>query len=286
MSKDENINHELWTKIAEIIPYYQMTFGIDGAMIDMGHALPNQLKSEIIKKAININPGFVFWDENFDNKKETFEDGYNAVIGDTWYKITRRNGFKKMIKEGLVPQPLPYFGASETHNSPRLTNTKKKKAAWILFHILPQAIPFLHNGFELHEHMPVNTGLNFNQQQLDDLSHEKLALFYKASLNWESKNILDFMIKTAKLTVKYPWIFDGLDLELLKTSNKKVLGYHKKSVQQEAIILFNTNFHRKEHFSLPKSSFPGKYYELLTQDIVERVSPISMNAGQVIIGIK
>ena len=94
------------------------------------------------------------------------------------------------------------------------------------------------------------------------------------------------MIKTAKLTVKYPWIFDGLDLELLKTNNKKVLGYHKKSVQQEAIILFNTNFHRKEQFSPPKSSLPGKYYDLLTQDFLERVSPISMNAGQVIIGIK
>ncbi len=286
LSKDENINHELWNKIAGIIPYYQTTYGIDGAMIDMGHALPNQLKSKIIKNARDINPGFAFWDENFDNKEETKKEGYNAVIGDSWYKITKRNGFKKLIRDGLASKPLAYFGAAETHNSPRLTNVKTKKAAWILFHVLPGAIPFLHNGYELNEHLPVNTGLNFNQQQLENLSHEKLALFYKTSLRWESKNILEFIIKTVKLIENYPWIFDGLDLELLETSNKKVLGYHKKSIDQDAIILFNTNFYTKEQFELPASSASGKYYDLLTADFLEMKPPFSVNAGQVIMGVK
>lgn len=284
LAKEEHINHELWNKISDIIPYYQKTFGIDGAMIDMGHALPNQLKSKIIIKARDFDPSFAFWDENFDNKKETKKDGYNAVIGNSWYKISKRNGFKNLILFGLKPKPLSYFGAAETHNSPRLTNTKKKKAAWILFNILPNAIPFLHNGYELNEHLPVNTGLNFNQQQIENLAHEKLALFYKTALDWESDNIVQFIKKIAKIVADNPWIFDGLNLELLETSNKKIIGYYKKYRQKEVVIIFNTNFYHKETFR--ESSISGTYYDLLKQEFLEIKHSSSMKAGQVILATK
>lgn len=286
LSKDENINISLWNKIAEIIPYYQKAFGIDGAMIDMGHALPNLLKSKIIKNARDIDSGFAFWDENFDNKEETKKDGYNAVIGDVWYRINKRNGFKNLIKNGLASKPLAYFGAAETHNSPRLTNSKKKKSAWLLFHILPGAIPFLHNGYELQEHLPVNTGLNFSRVELERLSQEKLALFYKTSLNWGSKNILQFMTKVANLISEYAWIFDGLNLEVLETSNRKVLGYYKKSGDNKAVILFNTNFYELEQFALQKTSLSDKYFNILTDELIDMSQAISMSMGQVIIGTK
>lgn len=286
LAKEAHINQELWDKIANIIPYYQQTFGIDGAMIDMGHALPNQLKSKIISKARDIDSTFAFWDETFDNKEATKREGYDAVIGDAWYKINTRNGFRNLIIKGLESKPLIYFGAAETHNSPRMTNLKKKKAAWLLFNILPNVIPFLHNGFELNEHLPVNTGLNFTEQQLEYLSHEKLALFYKTSLNWESVHITSFVRKTSELATSYPWIFDGANLNLLETSNKKIIGYYKKNKYHEAIILFNTNFYKKEHCMLHKAKDSGKFIDLLTDEIFETSNSISLKAGKVMIGIK
>ncbi|MCK5705800.1 MAG: hypothetical protein KAI29_31840, partial [Cyclobacteriaceae bacterium] len=251
LAKKEHINHELWNKIADIIPYYQKTFGIDGAMIDMGHALPNRLKSKIIKNARDIDPAFAFWDENFDNKNETKKDGYNAVIGDAWYKITKRNGFRKIITSALEKKPLPFFGAPETHNSPRYgyRNAEKKKSAWILFNILPNAIPFIHNGFELNEKLPVNTGLNFNKKEIEIFSKQPLALFWKNSLNWDTSfNIVSFVLKIEEIKSKYPWIFNGNSLSILKTDNKKVLGFSIKNKHEIALILFNTNFYKKERF--------------------------------------
>lgn len=50
----------LWNLIADIIPYYQKEFGIDGARIDMGHALPKELVDLIIKRAKEIDPDFMF----------------------------------------------------------------------------------------------------------------------------------------------------------------------------------------------------------------------------------
>src|SRR3989339_207495 len=36
-------NNELWDYIANVIPHFQINFGIDGARIDMGHSLPSSL---------------------------------------------------------------------------------------------------------------------------------------------------------------------------------------------------------------------------------------------------
>lgn len=286
LAKEKHINQDLWDRIANIIPYYQQTFGVDGAMIDMGHALPNQLKSKIIESARGINPAFAFWDENFDNKKATKNEGYDAVIGDAWYKISKRNGFRNLIKKGLKSKPLIYFGAAETHNSPRLINENKKKAAWMLFNILPNAMPFLHNGFELDEQLPVNTGLNFTKQQIAELSHKKLALFYKTSLNWELDNITSYIRKAAELVKAYPWIFDEVNLTLLETSNKKILGYYKKNKHKEAFILFNTNFHKNEKWMFEKSLISGNYYDIVKDRHIDINNLDSMQAGQVMIGIK
>ena len=58
-------NTGLWDEISDIIPSYQETYHIDGAMIDMGHALPSGLKKNIIIKAREKRADFAFWDENF-----------------------------------------------------------------------------------------------------------------------------------------------------------------------------------------------------------------------------
>lgn len=280
LTKEENINQELWRNIEEIIPYYQKNFGIQGAMIDMGHALPEGLKKRIIENARKINLSFAFWDENFENTIETKNEGYNAVIGGAWYNITKRNGFKKQILSIKKKHPLPYFGTAETHNSPRYSarDNNKKIASWLLYNLLPNAIPFLHNGFELEETLPVNTGLNFIKDDLDRLKDKPLALFYKTSLNWStSKSIVHQLQEIEAIRVEYPWIFDGKNIELLTTDNPKILGFRKVNGTNELIVLFNTNFYRKETFKIQANSntnchdlINGNIYDFSKKSILGR----------------
>lgn len=283
LARPENENTPLWDEISSIIPYFQKNFGIDGAMIDMGHALPANLKSSIISKAREVDPSFAFLDENFDNKLSTKKEGYNAVIGNSWYKIKRRNGFRKLILSALDATPLPYFGTAETHNTPRYQKKNQKKAAWILYSLLPNAIPFLHNGFELDEHLPVNTGLDFSAEEIKKLSSEPLALFYKSVLNWGTKeHIVDFVMKVAEIRIKNPWIFDGLGLSILTTNNKKVLGFVKKNKNKCAVILFNTNFYKKELFTTKLTS---AYHDLLGDKKLSLDHENILGPGKVIIAI-
>ncbi len=284
LAKTENTNHALWHYIEQIIPYFQSHFGIHGAMIDMGHALPQDLKKNIIKKARKIDPAFAFWDENFENKKATKSEGYNAVIGGAWYNITKRNGFKKLILSQDKKKPLPFFGTPETHNSPRygVNNKQKKIASWILFNLLPQSIPFIHNGFELNEKLPVNTGLNFSQSELDKLNDQKLPLFNKSTLNWVTKNhIISVIQKIEPIKEKHPWIFDGQNLEIVSTDNSKVLGFHKKEGHQNFMVLFNTNFYRSESFHL-KEKIDKKWIDLFENKPLELRPKITLGPGKIL----
>ena len=90
--------------INNIIPYYQQEFGIDGVMIDMGHALPSELKQRMIETAREIDPDFAFWDENFKIQKSSRNDGYNAVIGHAWAVEAENNGFERTIDEYPIPR--------------------------------------------------------------------------------------------------------------------------------------------------------------------------------------
>ncbi len=287
LAKPEHINEALWHEITGIIPWYQKEFGIDGAMIDMGHALPDELKKRIIEKARSADPGFAFWDENFDNKPATKREGYDAVIGDAWHHITRRNGFRKLIRSSMDKKPLPWFGAAETHNTPRYgyDHMQKKRAAWLLFLVIPGAIPFLHNGFELNEQLPVNTGLNFSKAQIDYFSKQQLPLFHKNKLNWDSAtNIIPFIRKVAGIMTRFPWIFDKNGLSLLSTTNKKVMGFQKEDHGKTAIILFNTNFHGAETFFIPKPP-PMPLLDLLTEKIIDFSCKNVIKRGGVVLAI-
>lgn len=287
LAKAENINKALWEDIEKIIPYYQQNFGINGAMIDMGHALPDALKKQIIRKARLIDPEFAFWDETFENTASTKKEGYDAVIGGAWYNITKRNGFKKQILSYNKKLPLPYFGTSETHNSPRYGygNQNKKIASWVLFNMLPQAIPFLHNGFELNEQLPVNTGLNFTQNDLDGLKDQQLALFYKTSMNWTTKNhVISFIGRLQQIKEAYPWIFNERNLSLIHTSNPKVLGFSSKHGADQFMVLFNTDFYRSMHFQIPDLAH-NTWHDLIRNCRVDASNRVKLNAGALLFAL-
>jgi starch synthase (maltosyl-transferring) len=198
-----NINKPLWEKIIGIIPHYQQSFGIDGVMIDMGHALPMELKQKLIQNARDINRDFAFWDENFSASQRSVDEGYNSVIGDMWSDQHDTTRLKKLLmnfsNEGY---PIPFFAAPESHNTPRAATRpggiEYSKFSWVINNFIP-AIPFIHNGFEIGETFPINTGLGFSADDLQAHPSLKLPLFSDYAFNWASKNEFTDFLKNVSL---------------------------------------------------------------------------------------
>ena len=153
------INRPLWNKIIGIIPYYQKEFRIDGVMIDMGHALPMELKAEMVRAPRGSDHDFAFWDENFSVTQRSREEGYNAVFGFTMFDQhpsrqdeegspgghrTRRLSVP-VLRDAGKPQYAP--GRSEAGRA------RLRKWTLAVNAFLP-AVPFIHSGFELAEQVP------------------------------------------------------------------------------------------------------------------------------------
>jgi len=203
----KDINSGLWKKLSDVIPFYQTEFGIDGARIDMGHALPAELEKNIVQCARDIDPDFAFISENFDPKGEKPDSGYNAIWGSAWYMQHRLNdphgkyNFKNRLKEfvdEIATNPLAILGAPETNDTPRIaTYEGGLSLTEFLLKInfyLPGVIPFLHAGIEFGELEPSNLGLDFEMEYIKNFKG-KLALFDRTSLNWKKNNIQELISK-------------------------------------------------------------------------------------------
>lgn len=198
----------LWRRIIRIIPHYQRAHGIDGVMIDMGHALPLPLKREIVLVARLRNPDFAFWDEDFSTRQRARDEGYNAVIGSYW-KMAHRPSELAHLLELLATEgvPIPFFAAPESHNSPRAAARQGGMAhaafTWAVGCLLP-AIPFLHSGLELGETFPVNTGLDFEPEELACYPSHTLPLFSEYAYDWLcSENLVGWIRRTLDIRTRY-----------------------------------------------------------------------------------
>jgi starch synthase (maltosyl-transferring) len=199
LEEPSSFNTGLWDAITGIIPYYQERYAIDGAMIDMGHALPSLLKKKIVGTARQTRPDFAFWDENFDPTPSIRDEGMDAVFGSLPFVIGDiiyiRGLLNYLNKTGVA---LPFFGTGENHNTPRLCFRFPRKEAgrnhsifiFTLAAILP-SIPFIHSGMELCEWHPVNLGLNFTDEDRNSYNPDNLPLFSAASYDWQTANTLE-----------------------------------------------------------------------------------------------
>ncbi|MBU3741750.1 MAG: alpha-amylase [Candidatus Kapabacteria bacterium] len=182
--------HGLWNLTAGVIPHFKRLFDIDGAMIDMGHALPKMLQRRVVSEARTIDPDFIFLEENFRLDAASVQAGYDGVVGyvpmtahivDELRKLVRR------IADGDVP--IRYFASPETHNTPRAASRRGgvqyALASWGFLRCLPKGMPFLHAGMELGEQAPVNTGLGFSKAEQQRWTEDKLPLFSSAQLPWD-----------------------------------------------------------------------------------------------------
>ncbi len=253
LAKPEHVNRPLWQKIIDIIPYYQREFGINGVMIDMGHALPPTLLQAIEEEARRHNPDFAFWEENFSLTIQSREQGYNAAIGYCWSDQHHPDKFRRLLMrlstEGV---PIPFFATPESHNTPRAAarkgGTTYSKLSWAINNFLP-AIPFVHSGFELGEEYPINTGLDFTVDELERLPSDQLPLFSEYAYNWLNKNqFVHWVAKVSRLRAAYQKIVTDQSpktFQLLETGNTNIIAFVRvaghKGRKESICVVANMN---------------------------------------------
>ncbi len=57
---------ELWRYVEGVMPHYSTHFGIDGARIDMAHAMPAAHNTSMVRRIREVDPTFLLWSEEFD----------------------------------------------------------------------------------------------------------------------------------------------------------------------------------------------------------------------------
>jgi len=211
-------NQPLWDTLADVIPYFQKNFGIDGARIDMGHALPIPLVRQIITAARKIDPDFCFIAEELypDKAKAAQLLGYNMIIGQGFYMQPRVWEYKTHeYFYSSKDLPLPVFASGETHDTPRLAAREGgrtlSKMLTILNMFMPNGVPFINSGQEIYEVQPMNTGLDCRPDEAfqlgaDDPYNGKLALFDKTILHYLNKGhweLIDILDATSKIRNHY-----------------------------------------------------------------------------------
>ena len=207
-------NQALWNLLSDVLPYYQTEFGIDGARIDMGHALPKALIKQIMNKCLEENPNFTLIAEELDpnNAANIIKQGYHLLVGNGFTKIPYLENFglhdfvyNSKDVQGYV------LASGESHDTPRLAAFSGKNIAarliTLLSYFIPKTVPFINSGQELFEVAPMNLGLGAreNEQFLLPKNHPfygKLALFDNFSFDYQNPASY-ILIEELKLIAKW-----------------------------------------------------------------------------------
>jgi glycosidase len=298
LARAEFATQSLWEKIIGIIPHYQDAFGIDGVMIDMGHALPFELKKQMVQAARSKNPDFAFWDENFDIMSKSVAEGYNAVMGGLIFVGHQFDELKKFLiffaKKGV---PIPFFGSAENHNTPRCASrfggqesgANFSKFIFAVSCIYP-AIPFIHSGMELCEWYPVNTGIGFSASDLQKFPSEKLGLFSEDVYNWTGGNgvepIVPFIQRILEVRKEYETLITDpspTSIDFIDIPNSSVLGILRSGYSKKLLFLANANPIAPAEVSLAIQSVKSELMELLSNEpypIYDGVLTLRLGAGE------
>jgi starch synthase (maltosyl-transferring) len=263
-------NRPLWALLANILPFYQR-FGVDGARVDMGHALPPELQRMIIQRPKRTDPDFCFFAEelNYAGGPGARRDGYNAFIGSAWYMEPRHaTGELRQFVRDILPQAvLPALAAAETPDTPRasMRNGGRKFARMIamLNEFLPSAIPFVNSGLELFERQPMNLGLDIQPPgrfalPRRDPYHGKLAYFDRVALHWGNagaREMIDLLGRAAALRRRF--IADLIEprncfFPKVSLSDRSVIavGWHVDERHRTLIVVASTDFHRERRSAI------------------------------------
>jgi glycosidase len=265
LTKSEYIINELWDFITGIIPHYIEQFNIDGVMIDMGHALPSELRKLIVQKALEKKNNFFFWEENFTVSEKSVNDGYSAVLGYMTFDSHQSAKIKELISRfNKRDFAINFFATAENHNTPRsisrINNINYLKSVYAFASFLP-ALTFIHSGFELAESNPVNTGLDFTNEQITQYPPEKLGLFSAAELNWDNADEISSFIRkinAIKLeSISEPDNIFENDIYPVDAANHNIVGFVRRDKIAKNEIIIATNYEENSMIETTISSLAG-----------------------------
>ncbi len=261
----KKINKELWDYISDVIPYYQTKFGIDGARIDMGHALPPELNKNMVAKAKQLNKNFILWSEEFNekNSKKAHEGGFNFIISGLWseYKHYQEPDFTNKLYDILLSSEIPVTGALENADTPRAAHRYSIQILEHLFLInffIPNTVPLINNGQELMEIQPMNLGLDNTEEGrfvLDkmDSMYGKLAFFDNYRMHWlnsESEYISEKLRKGYELRMQFIDLIERKQLAIVPidkdlSGDTLFIGYYDRESGKNVLLLANKNMEQE-----------------------------------------
>jgi starch synthase (maltosyl-transferring) len=289
-------NRGLWNTIINIIPHYQKHFSIDGVMIDMGHALPRRLKQSMVDRARKVNPDFAFWEENFAISARSRQEGYNASVGYLWCDEHLPEKLRAFC-EGLAQRdvPVPFFATPESHNTPRAAARQGGIAFSRLALALNAFLPgmyYLHQGVELGESFPVNTGLGFTAKELDALPSHNLPLFSASALCWTNPNhAVTLVRRVLALRERYADIIthpSASTVRILESSVPSLLAIARLSPDGDrgVVVIANLDPTRPVEGAVLLVGEDGEGQDLLSERIFPITSgrlPLWLEPGEVLI---
>ncbi|MBI4581152.1 MAG: alpha-amylase [Planctomycetes bacterium] len=256
-------NRELWNRLADIIPFYQQ-FGIDGARLDMAHALPSDLERTILDRPRRRDPDFCFFAEDLSarNHARVRKAGYNVLLGPSWYCQPRASDgqMHRMLAE-LPSLKLPVLAAAETPDTPRATvrrgGPRFSRQAVVVNMFLPNAVPMINSGMEVLERQPMNLGLDVGRPgryalPRRDPQYGKLAFFDPYALHWTNPGgpeMVDLIARASALrrrflpsiTRKAAWFFPKL-----ATNAHHILatGFRVPGTRKSLLMLANIDMNK------------------------------------------
>lgn len=265
-------NRELREYVSDVIPYYQDKFGIDGARIDMGHALSPDLNKDIVAKAKAKNRDFILWSEEFHPKRAEAarDDGFDFISGYIWsiYKESEKSGFsKKLLTDTLMKAVIPVTAALETPDTPRAAlvhkDRNKLRQLVLINCFIPNAIPFINNGQEIMEIQPMNLGLDNTDDgklvlEKDDPMYGRLAFFDNYRMHWLNSGrtwMQELLLDAFSIRKKFIDIISVKENFVLKPElikNKKLihLCYYDSNSSRGVFLLANRSFKTRARANL------------------------------------
>lgn len=251
-------NSELWDYLAGIIRFYQENFGIDGARIDMAHALPEELERLIISRTLAFDPDFSFISEDLQNSNHQIAryKGYHSIIGETWSVEGKLNG-KSLLKllQELPTLSLPSFAAAETPDTPRAVVRNGgpvfSRLVAIMNFFLPNSVAFINNGFELYERQPMNLGLDNTEAgrfvlSKDELYYGRLSFFDRYQFHWlneGAREMVEMVNQARQLQQRFRALMQKKEhFYVVPAVVDEVVQFGYRSSEGELICLVNLDF--------------------------------------------
>ncbi|HEY8392683.1 MAG TPA: alpha-amylase family glycosyl hydrolase [Capillibacterium sp.] len=267
--RGEQPNRRLWAYLVDVIPYYQRVYGIDGARIDMGHALPPELLRTMIDKVKAVDPAFLLWSEEFNprNAAALKRQGFHLITGSLWalYKDWAKPGFMSEVIRHTLSSALPVTAAPETPDTPRLAfSCRDKRQIEILIflnYLLPNTVPFLNNGLELLERQPMNLGLDNTEEgrfvlEPEDPMYGKLAFFDNYCFHWRTTDfawMCGILRKANNIRTRFFSVIQNPRNFLRVYSQRKrqnllCLGYYSAAEERGLLFLANKDLQAAARF--------------------------------------